>query len=153
MLSALRAGALDLAVAGVADQASPAGLAREVFVDVPLVVATVPEHPLTGAHRDGESVEAAAPAVHRLSGLPRGTGMRTVLGTAVRRGGVPAGGGVRGRDAGHARPSRGARPRRRRAARPGTPPRPGYPPGLRASRSPIRAPAAAWPSSGGPRIR
>ncbi|OIK29582.1 LysR family transcriptional regulator [Streptomyces malaysiense] len=79
MLSALRAGTLDLAVAGVADRTPPAGLAWEVFVDVPLVVAAVPEHPLVGGYREGEAVPVGALDGHRLIGTPRGTGTRTVL--------------------------------------------------------------------------
>ncbi|MFH8336723.1 LysR family transcriptional regulator [Streptomyces sp. AM6-12] len=79
MLSAPRGGALDLAVAGVADRVPPAGIAWEVCVDVPLVVAAVPEHPLLAAHRDGGAVPPAALDGQRLIGLPRGTGMRAVL--------------------------------------------------------------------------
>ncbi|MEU6466432.1 LysR substrate-binding domain-containing protein [Streptomyces sp. NPDC046976] len=79
MLSALRDGTLDLVVAGVADRTPPPGLGWEVFVDVPLVVAAVAEHPLMAAHPDGDAVSPAALEGHRLIGLPRGTGMRTVL--------------------------------------------------------------------------
>ncbi|MGW3265928.1 LysR family transcriptional regulator [Streptomyces sp. NPDC001056] len=79
MLSALLGGELDLAVAGVAQECPPPGLAWEVFVDVPLVVAAVPEHPLPAAHPEGEAVPSAALEGHRLIALPRGTGTRTVL--------------------------------------------------------------------------
>ncbi|MFZ4237925.1 LysR family transcriptional regulator substrate-binding protein [Streptomyces murinus] len=137
-------GGLDLAVAGVADRTPPPGLAREVFVDVPLVVAAVPEHPLVAAHPDGDAVSPLER--HRLIGPPRGAGMRTVLERLC------AGAGFRPQVLFEAAtPDALAR----LAARgvgvtvlPGPDPRTG----LRALLlSPTRAPAPARPSSGGPR--
>ncbi|MFJ8091523.1 LysR substrate-binding domain-containing protein [Streptomyces griseofuscus] len=72
-------GALDLAVAGVAVRTPPPGLAWGLFVDVPLVVAAVPEHPLMAAYPDGSAVSSAALAGHRLIGLQHVIGMRAVL--------------------------------------------------------------------------
>ncbi|SEE16285.1 DNA-binding transcriptional regulator, LysR family [Streptomyces misionensis] len=79
MLAALRGGALDLAVAGVAGQDPPPGIAWEVVIDEPLVVAAVPDHPLMTGHPGARAVAPAALDGHRLIGLPHGTGMRTVL--------------------------------------------------------------------------
>ncbi|MEU1659300.1 LysR substrate-binding domain-containing protein [Streptomyces griseofuscus] len=50
-----------------------------MFVDVPLVVAAVPEHPLMAAYPDGGAVSSAALAGHRLIGLQHVIGMRAVL--------------------------------------------------------------------------
>ncbi|MFJ3648082.1 LysR family transcriptional regulator substrate-binding protein [Streptomyces murinus] len=138
-------GGLDLAVAGVADRTPPPALAREVFVDVPLVVAAVPEHPLVAAHPDGDAVSPAAPEGHRLIGLPRGAGMRTVPERLC------AGSGFRPQAVFEAAaPDALARLAARGlgvAVLPGPDPRTD----LRALLlSPTRAPAPARPSSGGP---
>ncbi|MEU5442390.1 LysR family transcriptional regulator substrate-binding protein [Streptomyces griseofuscus] len=50
-----------------------------MFVDVPLVVAAVPGHPLMAAYPDGGAVSSAALAGHRLIGLQHVIGMRAVL--------------------------------------------------------------------------
>ncbi|MGW7522244.1 LysR family transcriptional regulator [Streptomyces sp. NPDC054783] len=79
MLAALRRGELDLAVAGVAQEAPPPGIAHHVVIDEPLVVAAVPGHPLFAEYDGCAAVPPAALRGHRVIGLPRGTGMRGVV--------------------------------------------------------------------------
>lgn len=78
MLAALRRGELDLAVAGVAEEAPP-GIAHHGVIDEPLVAAAVPGHPLLAEYDGCAAVPPAALRGHRLIGLPRGTGVRGVL--------------------------------------------------------------------------
>ncbi|MEU9989213.1 LysR substrate-binding domain-containing protein [Streptomyces sp. NPDC048045] len=87
MLAALRAGELDLAVIGVAQEEPPPGVDLLIVVDEPLVVAAVPEHPLPAGHEGATAVPVSALCGHRLISLPRGTGVRTVLDRLCAEGG------------------------------------------------------------------
>ena len=74
LLDGVRAGRLDLALAGLAG-AAPAGLGHETVTDERLVAAVAPRPPARAAAHD----HRARPACEPLIALPRGTGGRTAL--------------------------------------------------------------------------
>ncbi|MFI9052301.1 LysR family transcriptional regulator [Streptomyces sp. NPDC053427] len=77
MLAALRDGALDLALIGLADEPPP-GISARIVLDVPLVAAVAPGDPLL-AHAGRTGIAPAALRDRPLISLPRGTGLRGVL--------------------------------------------------------------------------
>ncbi|MFF8784965.1 LysR family transcriptional regulator [Streptomyces sp. NPDC015125] len=79
MLAALQAGALDIALIGLADEQPPAGISCQVVVDAPLVAGVAPDDPLLAERADRSSVPLAALRERPLISLPRGTGLRGVL--------------------------------------------------------------------------
>jgi DNA-binding transcriptional LysR family regulator len=87
MLAALHAGALDIAVIGLAEEAPPPGISLQILIDVPLVAAVAPDDPLL-APRDRSSVPLAALGDRPLISLPRGTGLRGVLERACAQAGI-----------------------------------------------------------------
>ncbi|WP_210491718.1 LysR family transcriptional regulator [Patulibacter sp. SYSU D01012] len=78
LLAALRAGALDVALVGTADEPLD-GVASHVVLREPLVVAVPTAHPLAGRR----SLAPGELVGHPLVALPRGTGIRTVLDRAA----------------------------------------------------------------------
>ncbi|MEU5085409.1 LysR family transcriptional regulator [Streptomyces sp. NPDC021356] len=78
MLTALRRGELDIAVAGLAD-GDPPGVGFTVVVDEPLVAAVAPGHPLLEVCTGAAPLPPAALRGHPLISLPVGTGVRGVL--------------------------------------------------------------------------
>ncbi|MFE7511899.1 LysR family transcriptional regulator [Streptomyces sp. NPDC057540] len=86
MQAALLAGELDIAFLGTAEDAPPPGAEFQPLIDVPLVAAVAPDHPLL-AHVGGTCVPLADLRERPLISLPRGTGVRA----ALERGGARAG--------------------------------------------------------------
>ncbi|MFE0192742.1 LysR family transcriptional regulator [Streptomyces sp. NPDC059008] len=87
MLAALHAGALDIAVVGLAEEEPPQGISLQIVIDVPLVAAVAPDDPLL-APPDRGSVPLAALGDRPLISLPRGTGLRGVLERACAQAGI-----------------------------------------------------------------
>lgn len=85
MLTALHRGELDLAIAGVTDEAPPTGISLQVVIDTPLVAAMTPNDPLSLPGRT--ALPLAALADRPLISLPRGTGIRSALERACRQAG------------------------------------------------------------------
>ncbi|MFF2349571.1 LysR family transcriptional regulator [Kitasatospora sp. NPDC058115] len=85
MLTAVRRGELDLALVGLETAGAPPGLALHLVVDLPLVAAIAPGHPLAA---DPGPLPVAALAGHPLIGLPPGTGLRGALEQACAEAGV-----------------------------------------------------------------
>ncbi|KOU42825.1 LysR substrate-binding domain-containing protein [Streptomyces sp. WM6378] len=86
MLAALLAGRLDIALAGLAQDAVPPGISLEVVVDEPLVAAVAPGDPLLTAGRT--EVRLAELEGRPLISLPRGTGLRALLDRACAEAGI-----------------------------------------------------------------
>ncbi|MFB7372816.1 LysR family transcriptional regulator [Streptomyces sp. NPDC056222] len=76
MLEALRAGALDIAMVGLAEAGPLPGLALRLVVDEPLVAAVASDD---GLASEGGDLALSALRGRRLICLPRGTGVRGVL--------------------------------------------------------------------------
>ncbi|MFG2222829.1 LysR family transcriptional regulator [Streptomyces sp. NPDC048644] len=86
MLAAVRRGELDIAAAGLVDEEPPPGLALQMVVDEPLVVAVAPGDPLV-AQAGQAGIPLAALEGRPLISLPRGTGLRGVLDRACAQAG------------------------------------------------------------------
>ncbi|MEV6578164.1 LysR substrate-binding domain-containing protein [Streptomyces sp. NPDC051582] len=98
MLAALQDGALDIALAGLADEEPPPGVRLQVLIDEPLVAAVAPDDPLVRlAAEAAEAAEAGGTGGTGLRlealrdrpviSLPHGTGTRGVLERACVRAG------------------------------------------------------------------
>jgi DNA-binding transcriptional LysR family regulator len=85
LVEEVRAGAIDLALVGVAGS-PPTGLEAEVLVSEGLVALVPPDHPLGGR----PTATLAELAGHPLVCLPAGTGIRAVLDGALERAGLRA---------------------------------------------------------------